>query len=63
MDKHPVMELLAEQAHSLNLLDKLLEQVLANKIDEARATAAKIEAYEEIKFDLMKAIKENEWLP
>ena len=60
MDKHPVMELLAEQAHSLNLLDKLLEQVSANKIDEARATAAKIEAYEEIKFDLLKAIKENE---
>jgi hypothetical protein len=38
----------------------LLEQVSANKIDEARATAAKIEAYEEIKFDLLKAIKESE---
>jgi len=54
------MELLADKANRLNLLDKLLEQVSANKIDEARATAAKIEAYEEIKFDLLKAIKESE---
>ena len=54
------MELLADKVKNNNLLDKLLEQVSANKIDEARATAAKIEAYEEIKFDLMKAIKENE---
>jgi len=60
--EHPVMEMLADKANSLNLLDKLLEQVSANKIDEARATAAKIEAYEEIKFDLLKAIKESEWL-
>ena len=58
--QHPVMQILEDKGNNLNLLDKLLEQVLANKIDEARATAAKIEAYEEIKFDLLKAIKENE---
>jgi len=54
------MQMLEDKHNNLSLMDKLLEQVSSNKIDEARQTAAKIGAINEIKFDLLKAIKENE---
>ena len=57
--EHPVMELLEDRHNSLDLLNKLQEQVQANQIELARMTSAKIEAINEIKFDLKKAINES----
>ena len=60
LETHPVMQMLADKYNRSDLLKKLHSEVLENKIDEARATAALIEAINEIKFDLLKSIKENE---
>ena len=58
--EHPVMQILEDKANSRDLLNKLQEQVQANQMEEARMTSAKIEAIKELKFDLLKAIKEND---
>jgi len=57
---HPVMEILEDKHNKQDLLNKLQEQVQANQMDLARMTSAKIEAINEIKFDLLKAINESE---
>ena len=54
------MQMLEDKHSNLDLLDELHKQVLSNDIDGARITAAKIEAIKDIKFSLLKAIKENE---
>ena len=57
---HPVMKILEDKHNKSDLLNKLQEQVQANQMELARITSAKIEAINEIKFDLLKAINESE---
>ncbi len=57
---HPVMKILEDKHNKSDLLNKLQEQVQANQMELARMTSAKIEAINEIKFDLLKAINESE---
>ena len=58
--QHPIMEYLEDSNSSISLLEELQEQVNCGMMDEARLTAAKIEAIKTIKFDLLKLIKEDE---
>jgi hypothetical protein len=41
-------------------LEQLHKEVLENRIDNARITAAKIEALKHLKFDLIKILKEDD---
>ena len=57
--QHPIMDYLEDRHNSLDLLDELQKQVNCNDIENARITAAKIEAIKIIKFDLIKIITED----
>jgi hypothetical protein len=56
--EHPLLQLLDSHSSESDLLEKLLTDVLENKIDQARVTAARIEATRDLKFTLKKLIKE-----
>ena len=56
---HPITEYLNKIAKRTDKED-LAKLIMENKIDEAKLLAAKQTAIKEVKFDLLKLIKENE---
>lgn len=57
---HPTIEYLEENNNEEELLEQLVDEVANNQLDKARMTAAIIKAKREIRFDLIKIIRENE---
>jgi hypothetical protein len=57
---HPIMQYLEDNNSEQDLLEELLKQVNANMPDDARSTAARIKAIRDIRFTLLKLVKENE---
>jgi hypothetical protein len=58
--QHPILDHLNNLNNETDLLEQLHKEVLENRIDNARITAAKIEALKHLKFDLIKILKEDD---
>jgi len=56
---HPIMEYLNKVASKVDK-ENLAKLLMDNKMDEAKLLAAKQVAIQEVKFDLLKLIKEDE---
>ncbi len=58
--EHPVIEHLKDQSNESKLYEDLLDQVLKDQIDLARVTAAKVSVFKDMKFNLIKVLREND---
>jgi hypothetical protein len=56
---HPIMQYLEDNNSEQELFEILLTEVVANS-EQAKSTAAEIQAIRRVRFDLLKLVKENE---